>query len=45
MSKDKKKDPKKKEAQHPPLKPNPPNTEGAPDNHDPGAQYEDKDNS
>jgi len=39
------KPPKKKESQHPPLKPKQPHTEGAPDNHDPKAQYEDKDES
>ena len=31
--------------QHPPLKPKNPNTKGAPDDKDPSAQYEDKDES
>ena len=30
---------------HPPLKPKNPNTKGAPDDKDPSAQYEDKDES
>jgi hypothetical protein len=39
-------DPKKaKETPQRPLKPKQPNTEGAPDDHDPKAQYEDKDES
>ncbi len=39
-----KKDDKKKQP-NPPLKPKHPNTEGAPDDNDPNAQYEDKDES
>jgi hypothetical protein len=35
----------KKSPPHPPLKPKHPNTEGAPDDRDPNAQYEDKDES
>ena len=44
MSKDKKQ-PKKKDQPHPPLKPSHPDTQGAPDDNDPQAQYEDKDES
>ncbi|HEX4138890.1 MAG TPA: hypothetical protein VHY09_00965 [Candidatus Methylacidiphilales bacterium] len=40
-----KKQPAKKQPPHPPLKPKHPNTEGAPDDRDPHAQYEDKDES
>jgi len=43
--KDKKPDRKKKGQPHPPLKPKKPNMEGAPDDNDPHAQYEDKDES
>jgi hypothetical protein len=35
----------KKDLPHPPLKPKHPDTEGAPDDKDPKAQYEDKDES
>ncbi len=44
MPKDKK-SPAKKQPPPPPLKPKRPHTEGAPDDHDPNAQYEDKDES
>ncbi len=39
------KNPKEKKPPHPPLKPPHPDTEGAPDDRDPNAQYEDKDES
>ena len=44
---DNKKPKPKKEgnASHPPLKPKHPDTKGAPDDNDPNAQYEDKDES
>jgi len=45
MNKNNKNSKKKKSLSHPPLKPNHPHTEGAPDDHDPRAQYEDKDES
>jgi len=42
----KKQNPKDKKSDNPrPLKPKHPHTEGAPDDHDPKAQYEDKDES
>ncbi len=44
MNKDKKY-PEKKKLPHPPLKPKNPHTEGALDDRDPNAQYEDKDES
>jgi hypothetical protein len=37
--------PKPKKETQPPLKPKHPHTEGAPDNNDPKAQYENKDES
>lgn len=40
-----KKSPKKSGPPHPPLKPKHPHTEGALDDRDPNAQYEDKDES
>jgi hypothetical protein len=40
-----KKSRKKNASPHRPLKPKHPNTEGAPNDHDPNAQYEDKDES
>jgi hypothetical protein len=43
MNNEKKDDKKKQPA--PPLKPQHPHTEGAPDDNDPNAQYEDKDES
>jgi hypothetical protein len=46
MSTDKsKKSESKKKVQQPAVKPEHPNTEGAPDDHDPNAQYENKDES
>ncbi len=45
MNRDKKQNEKKAKAPHPPLKPKHPDTKGAPDDNDPQAQYEDKDES
>jgi hypothetical protein len=45
MSKNKKDDKAKRNLPHLPLKPKHPHTKGAPDDHDPEAQYEAKDSS
>jgi hypothetical protein len=45
MSKDKKQRKDKSQSTHPPLKPKNPDTKGAPNDQDPHAQYEDKDES
>jgi hypothetical protein len=45
MEPDEKRPTDKKSPPHPPLKPKHPDTRGAPDDHDPNAQYEDKDES
>ncbi len=45
MNHQKKQNEKKAKVAHPPLKPKHPDTKGAPNDQDPRAQYEDKDES